>query len=218
VIATGTLPVVPAGKPGESAWRRIAGAALRWGGITVAALGMAGLAAILALSAVHTIGSDPQPSSPATPTFLPRPTASATPSPGTSGATQWSIGTTFVNGDFAMTVLGVEGSLTQIGESGTWTSEEGQFVVISVELEYTGRVTGYFPPDEQRLTVTSGATYVNDVESSFRAQANALGQEALRPGVPQRGCLVFDIPTNETPVALEFVGDILSTPVTIPLG
>jgi hypothetical protein len=184
----------------------------------MAGLGIAGLGVVLMLLAGHTIGADPMLAPPVTPTSMPRPTSVATPSPGTSGATQWSMGTTFVNGDFAMRVLGVDEGLTQIGESGTWTSEEGQFVVITVELEYTGHATGYFPPDEQRLRVASGAEYGNDIESSFRAQSNALGQEALIPGTPQRGCLVFDIPTGETPAALEFVGDILSTPVTIPLG
>jgi hypothetical protein len=60
--------------------------------------------------------------------------------------------------------------------------------------------------------------YGTDVESTFRAQANPLGQDVLRPGIPQAGSLVFDILATDSPTALEFKGDLLSEPATIPLG
>jgi hypothetical protein len=128
------------------------------------------------------------------------------------------LGRAFANGDYSVVVSDVEQGLTQIGQSGTWTSEQGQFVAVTITVEYTGSGSAYFPLDEQRLRVSTGLEYATDVNSVFRAQAEPLGQQALRPNRPQEGILVFDIRSGDSPTALEFVGDFLAESVTIPLG
>jgi hypothetical protein len=203
-------------QPAVPLWRRGLAVLRAWGGVGVAAVGIVALAVVLALASGHVIGGEGVPTPSATGASAAA--GVATPPAGQAGATAWSTGRTFVNGDFRMTLLEVEQGLTQIGGSGTWTSEQGQFVVVTVEVEYTGSGTGYFPPDEQRLRVATGSEYGNDVESAFRAGSEALGQDALAAGQPTRGYLVFDILATDSPTGIEFVGDILSSPVTIPLG
>jgi hypothetical protein len=216
VIATRQVPPATAEGARRGA-RRLRRAAGRWGGVVVAGCGIVGMGLVLALAAGQVIGQGEAPE-PTSAVSGPVPTGSATPRPGTPGATQWSIDNEFVNGDYSMKLLSIEPGLTQLGDSGTWTSEQGQFVVISVEVKYAGSGSAYFPLDSQRLRVASGLEYADDVESSLRDQANELGRDALRPGLPQRGALVFDIPADTVPTALEFVGDFLAPPVTIPLG
>jgi hypothetical protein len=219
-VASAHLAMPELAQPAPSLTGRLTGAAKAWGGIVMAAVGMIALTVVLVLVGSGAIDGDSEPA----PTSPP-PAATATgegtqpaPRPGEAGATTWSKGRAFDNGDYRLTVLDIRTGLTQIGGSGTWTSEQGQFVEIGVEVEYTGAGSGYFPLDQQRLRVTSGAEYTNDIESAFRAQTNALGQEPITSGSSQSGSLVFDIKTTDSPAAIEFVGDFLEPPVSIPLG
>jgi hypothetical protein len=146
------------------------------------------------------------------------PTGQPSPSPGQPGATEWSLGTPFTNGETTVTILDYVDELSEIGSDGTWTAEQGEFVILEVEVVYTGKEPVYFPPDEQKLQTADGQTYANDITTAYRYQAHTLGQDSLEPNKPQVGYLAFDIPEDQEPTALLFKGDFLSQPVTIPLG
>ncbi|MDR3202011.1 MAG: DUF4352 domain-containing protein [Bifidobacteriaceae bacterium] len=190
-------------------------------GAAVATIGAAGV--ILLLTAFHVIGgADAPPASPsatATPTAGPITSAGPTPAAGQAGATAWSQTTEFVNGDFRLTLRDYTDQLTEIGDDGSWTAEQGQFVILEIEVEYTGDGdSGYFPLDEQRLMTDVGRSYPDDITSAVRYHDHPLGKTSLVPGTPLVGYLVFDIGKDERPTELRFVGDFLSPPVSIPLG
>jgi hypothetical protein len=216
-ITSANLPA-PARRP--PVYRRLVAATVEAGGVVVAGLGALALAVMLALIGGEAIGgkANPVPSTTGVSRTGPPTTTVAAPKPGQIGATAWSIGRAFVNGDYSMSVEQVEQGLTQIGESGTWTSEQGQFVVVSVVVEYKGTGSGVFHLAEQRLLVSTGVEYNTDVKSVFRAQTDPVGQRPLKPYQPEDGILVFDVPVDGSPTAIEFVGDFLAEPVTIPLG
>jgi hypothetical protein len=147
------------------------------------------------------------------------PTLSA--SPGQLGATQQIIGRPFVNGDLALTVQAYTDQLTEIGqdaEGRPYSAENGQFVVVEVEVINNGEVEHQFIADGQAIRTDLGHTFTNELKSAYLLPDNMLGRIALAPGVPQHGYLVFDIGADEQPIALEFAGDAGTSPVTIPLG
>jgi hypothetical protein len=140
------------------------------------------------------------------------------PTTGEAGATEWSLNRAFEAGDFTVTMTSYRDQETSLGPEGTWTSENGQFVLISLTVEYTGEGQGTFLPGEQHLLTESGERFTNDVQSALLYRPETLGDSPLVPGQPQEGALAFDISRTDPPVALEIVGVLGENPVIIPLG
>jgi hypothetical protein len=148
----------------------------------------------------------------------PTPSLAPGPEPGEEGATEWSVGRTFESEDYTLVVGSITGQMKSLNDEGTWTTENGQFVVIELTVAYTGEEEGAFFPQEQLLLTDSGKVYPDDVQSSYAYKQHTLGTRPLLPARPQTGYLVFDIPADETPTALEFTGSLAADPIEVPFG
>jgi hypothetical protein len=141
-----------------------------------------------------------------------------TPSPGAAGATDWTLGRTFESGEYSLTIRTYADAMASLTEQGTWTAENGQFVILEISVTYNGRGEGAFLPAEQRLVTNTGASYTADVKTAQAYKVHTLGARPMSPGKAEVGYLAFDIPQTDKPAALEFVADLGSEPLTIPLG
>ncbi|MDR1798763.1 MAG: DUF4352 domain-containing protein [Bifidobacteriaceae bacterium] len=142
--------------------------------------------------------------------------ASITPSPGQDGATNWAIGRELAVGDLAVTITSVE-FVSQVGDD-KGVSENGQFAIINLTVEYTGEDEGNFSPEFQFLRTEPAGYYRDDAEAALMYQPTTLGSEPLQPGRPRIGCLAFDIPLGFKPIALELVDQVGGDPLVVPLG
>jgi hypothetical protein len=191
------------------------------------AIGIGALSAVLAVVLVlwgtHVIGGHPHTTatskaSGSTSHKASTPRKGTTPKAGAPGATAWSTGRTFKNGDYSLKLVNVLTGLTQIGTNNSWTAENGQFVIMEIQVTYTAKNgSGTFPPSLQELVTSTGKSYGDDLKSAIQYHDHTLDQP-LPHGQPRTGYLAFDIGTAEKPTALKFVGNFLDPAVTIPLG
>ena len=119
-------------------------------------------------------------------------------------------------GDFAVSVTGVEGGLAQIGDDMLGEEAQGQFVKVMVRVENTGDAAEYFLDSEQKLIddsdrqhSTSSASWMLDEESLFLTEIN--------PGNRVEGVLLYDIPTDAAPTAIDLQAGLFSSPVRVSL-
>ncbi|GAA4873602.1 DUF4352 domain-containing protein [Serinicoccus chungangensis] len=120
-------------------------------------------------------------------------------------------------GDFEVSVTGVEGGLAQIGDDMLGEEAQGQFVKVMVTVENTGDAAEYFLDSEQELIddsdrqhSTSSASWMLDEESLFLTEIN--------PGNRVEGVLLYDIPADAVPTAVDLQGGFFSSPVRVSLG
>lgn len=105
-------------------------------------------------------------------------------------------------GDFAITVDGVEEGLSRVGDEMFGEDAQGQFVKVQVTVENTGNSAEYFFDSEQKLIddqdrqhSTSSSSWLLDEENLFLAEIN--------PGNKVVGVLLYDIPQDAVPTAVE---------------
>jgi hypothetical protein len=170
--------------------------------------------AILAVTGNLTGGREQPPPSPPAQT---EPSADQ-PAAGDAGATQWSLGRDFHLGDFVLVVDSYEDGMAQLAESGSEVAEHGQWVLIGVTVKNAGDEDLTFLPEQQGLLTDKGTEFVNEPASALKHADFILGVAAIPPGGSQAGFLAFDIPIEDRPVALEFVGRVGEPSLTVPLG
>ncbi|RIK17443.1 MAG: DUF4352 domain-containing protein, partial [Acidobacteria bacterium] len=126
------------------------------------------------------------------------------------------IGDTVEVGDFSVRVTDVEPGVEWVGDSFFGEAPQGQFVKVYVTVENTGTEADYFLDSEQKLVddqdrqhSTSSAAWMLDEESLFLTEVN--------PGNKVEGVLLYDVPVDAVPVAVDLQAGWLSTPVRVAL-
>lgn len=126
------------------------------------------------------------------------------------------IGDTVEVGDFSVRVTDVEPGVEWVGDSTFGEAPQGQFVKVYVTVENTGTEADYFLDSEQKLVddqdrqhSTSSAAWMLDEESLFLTEIN--------PGNKVEGVLLYDVPVDAVPVAVDLQAGWLSTPVRVAL-
>lgn len=122
------------------------------------------------------------------------------------------LGEVVTVGDFEVTVTGTEGGITQVGDDMFGEEAQGQFVKVLVTVENTGDAAEYFLDSEQKLIddsdrqhSTSSASYLLDEQSLFLTEIN--------PGNRVEGVLLYDIPEDAVPTAIDLTGGFFGSPV-----
>ncbi|MFK5644912.1 DUF4352 domain-containing protein [Ornithinimicrobium sp. LYQ121] len=126
------------------------------------------------------------------------------------------VGDVVTVGDFAVTVTGTEGGLAGIGDATFGEGAQGQFVKVWVTVENTGDSAEYFfdsdqslVDDQDRQHSTSSSSWLLDEESLFLAEIN--------PGNTIEGVLLYDIPADAVPTAVDLQAGWLSSSVRVSL-
>jgi hypothetical protein len=185
------------------------------GVVVLVVLLLVGIAvAVLALTGNLPGGRQAAPPSP-TPTVQLPP---AQPEPGSPGATKWSLEQNFRAGDFVLVLDSYEDGLAELADPGSEVAENGQWVLVGITVKNAGTEDGTFLPEQQFLITDKGKEYPNEPLSALKHAEFILGVNAIKPGGSQTGFLAFDIPLEDRPVALRFIGRIGEPPITVPLG
>lgn len=119
-------------------------------------------------------------------------------------------------GQFSVRVTQVEPGLDWIGDSTFGEAPQGQFVKVHLTVENTGDEAEYFFDSDQKLVdgkdrqhSTSSSAWLLEEESLFLAEIN--------PGNKIEGVLLYDIPADAAPVAVDLQAGWLSKPVRVSL-
>ncbi|MDR1189574.1 MAG: DUF4352 domain-containing protein [Bifidobacteriaceae bacterium] len=185
------------------------------GVIVLAVLLLAGITlAVLALTGNLGRARDQTPTpEPSAPTAAP-----GEPAPGEAGATEWSLAQSFRQGDFILVIDSYQDALPALADPGSEVAENGQWALFGITVKNAGDQDGTFLPDQQILVTDKGTEYPDEPASALKHADFVLGTSPIKPGGSQRGFLAFDIPLEEKPVELRFIGRIGEPAVTVPLG
>lgn len=145
---------------------------------------------------------------------------SAVPSGGPTTAV---IGQERTVGSFAVTVTGVDCTAGQLGTAPVIRTPHGRFCVASVSVRNDGLQPRVFPAPFQRMT-DGVRRFAPDMVMTRSRPALVLATGAreltpvpLNPGVTVEGVLVFDLPPDVEPTALELRGGSRDRVVTVAL-
>jgi len=130
------------------------------------------------------------------------------------------LGTPASTGDLELTVTGVETGVAQVGEEfgGTLLGEraQGQFVLVHLTVANTGDGPTSFASFNAKLLDAGGREFGANDAAALYIEGNSLYEE-INPGNTLQGVLVFDIPADAAPAALEYDGGFLAQPAVFAL-
>ncbi|MDI9914336.1 DUF4352 domain-containing protein [Rhodococcus sp. IEGM 1379] len=123
------------------------------------------------------------------------------------------LGTEIRDGKFAFVVTNVESGLTNIGKKSSWFNEtaEGQFVIVSIDVTNTSTKPQFYSSSNQLLIDLQGREFTNDSSAELGLEGDNRGVGDLNPGITRSTRLVFDIPIDAVPAALEAHDSMFST-------
>ena len=204
----------PAETPARKPWY------LRWW-----ALALGALVVLIVLVAALGGGDDP------TATTTDEPTTETTPEPAPAEPTEEApapepepepeagpgLGDEAVDGDFTFVVTSVEDGPPVIGDADFGVEPQGRFVLVTMTITNNGDSPGSFFGDNQYLIDTEGRKAGADDEAAiYLDEAQSLYEE-INPGNSLTGTVVFDIPADAVPAALELHDSAFSGGVTVTL-
>lgn len=122
------------------------------------------------------------------------------------------------DGDFTFVVEAVEDGPERIGDEGFGTSPQGRFVYVTVTVTNHGDEAGSFFGDNQYLVDTEGRKASADTEAAVYLPESQSLYEEINPGNTLTGTVVFDIPADAVPAAVELHDSMFSGGVTVSLS
>ncbi|MGC0141928.1 DUF4352 domain-containing protein [Pseudactinotalea sp. Z1732] len=127
------------------------------------------------------------------------------------------IGENVSDGDFEFVVTEVETGVDRIGSEFLNEQPQGQFVLVYLEVTNTGSAAETFWTSEQGLVDTEGRTHSADDSAALLLDDGEFLLTEINPGNTARTALVFDIPADAEPAAVELHGSMFSRGVTVNL-
>lgn len=121
------------------------------------------------------------------------------------------------DGDFTFVVDSVEDGPAQIGNDTFGTTAQGRFVYVTLTVTNHGDAPGSFFGDNQYLIDTEGRKASADTEAAIYLPESQSLYEEINPGNTLTGTVVFDIPADAVPTALELHDSLFSGGVTVHL-
>lgn len=109
------------------------------------------------------------------------------------GETTYRVGDKVRVGNLQWTITGAERQ-TVIGDGFITTEANGEFLLLSVEVENVGTSAETFTGDYVKLVDNQGRKFSPDTGAGIYLGKSALVFEQLNPSVVKRGQIVFDIP------------------------
>ncbi|MFC9833391.1 DUF4352 domain-containing protein [Rhodococcus sp. NPDC127530] len=128
------------------------------------------------------------------------------------------IGAEVHDGKFAFVVTGIETGLSSIGDNPYLAEDaDGQFILVHVNVtNISGKPQSYFGSN-QTLVDVLGREFTNNTMAAINVDAeNAIGGD-INPGITKSVTIVFDIPVDATPKAIEVHDSMFSGGATISL-
>lgn len=122
------------------------------------------------------------------------------------------------DGDFEFVVNGIDCGETTIGDEFLSTDAQGQFCQVALSITNIGDSAGMFFGDNTYLINDAGQEFSADSEAAIYLGDNADGLlSEINPGNTLDGTVVFDVPADATPVAIELHDSAFSDGVQVAL-
>ncbi|WP_448059466.1 DUF4352 domain-containing protein [Cellulomonas hominis] len=128
------------------------------------------------------------------------------------------IGTPVRDGKFEFTVTALEPGVARIGDELLGQDAQGQFVLVHVTVTNIGDEAQYFDASSQTLLDTLGRQHSADSAAALYVDDSNSFLNQINPGNSVEGIVVFDIPADAVPAALELHDSMLSGGVTVQVG
>ncbi|SDT38176.1 DUF4352 domain-containing protein [Jiangella sp. DSM 45060] len=128
------------------------------------------------------------------------------------------IGDPAEDGDFTFVVESVEDGPERIGTDAFGTSPQGRFVYVTITVTNHGDEASSFFGDNQYLVDTEGRKASADTEAALYLPESQSLYEEINPGNTLTGTVVFDIPADAVPAAVELHDSLFSGGVTVGLS
>ncbi|UFU03769.1 DUF4352 domain-containing protein [Ruania suaedae] len=119
------------------------------------------------------------------------------------------------DGQFEFVVSEIETGVEGIGNEFLSTEPQGQFVLVHMSVTNIGDDPQFLFDSEQSLFDTEGREHSADTEAGIYLEDNETFISEINPGNTLEGALVFDIPADATPAALELHDSAFSGGVTV---
>ncbi len=185
-------------------------------GLSIAGIILGALGLIIAIGAMSGSTSDVSPIKEAAPVeevVLP-----VAETPKVVEPTTFKIGDKIVAGDFTWKITGMD-KQSEIGENiyGTFMGEkaDGEFLILSVEVENTGNEAKYLMDSFVKLVDDKSREFSADTMAAIyiKPQGSALMFEVINPGIIKKGKIVFDVPKNLNLVNLRILDNLAQSSV-----
>ncbi|MBM7368526.1 DUF4352 domain-containing protein [Gordonia hydrophobica] len=147
--------------------------------------------------------------------------STATPATGDSkdAATAPGLNTAVRDGKFEFTVTDVATGLSSVGDNPYLKQEaQGQFVVVTIEVENIGDKPQSFSPSAQKLVDNKDRTFESDTTAQIALGGSDIPVwDNINPGNSVNVKLVFDMPKNATPASIELHDSLFSNGAKVSL-
>lgn len=124
------------------------------------------------------------------------------------------VGDAITAGDLSVTVTNVEAGLKRIGDEHLGSDAQGQYVKVSVSVTNNGKEATYFTESDQHLIDDQDRQHSTSGDSIYLGNDSVLFEQ-INPGNTVEGIMLFDIPADATPKAVEIDTGLLSNPVRV---
>ncbi|KHJ72138.1 MULTISPECIES: DUF4352 domain-containing protein [Rhodococcus] len=196
-------PVPPAGyEPAQQKKRK------KWPWI------VGGIVAVFVIASVSGGGDDDKPSTPAK-TDPPAATQADAPVVEEETAT---MNTRVRDGKFEFVVNGVETGISTLGDNPYLAKEaQGQFVIVTMTVSNISDQPKSLSPSDQKLVDEQGRTFGPDTSAALNLDSDVPIWDQINPGNTVTMPVVFDMPVDAVPTAIELHDSMFSNGVTVSL-
>ncbi len=129
---------------------------------------------------------------------------------------QAGIGTAVRDGEFSFTVTKMD-KRARVGGDFLSKDAQGVFLLVYITVENIGDEAQAFSGSAQKLYDAKGREFEASAEAAIYLQDSKSLYEKINPGNSVRGVVLFDIPKNTDPAAIELHDSIFSNGVKVKL-
>ncbi|MEU4823509.1 DUF4352 domain-containing protein [Actinomadura sp. NPDC023710] len=126
------------------------------------------------------------------------------------------IGQSVKDGKFTFVVTKVSTRTSSIGPEGVGKKPQGKFVLVNMKVTNHGKEAQTFDGDSQKL-LAGDKEYSADTEAAIYLESARSLLEEINPGNTVNGTVIFDVPTEVTPSAIELHDSPFSAGVRVNL-
>ncbi|MEU5841575.1 DUF4352 domain-containing protein [Rhodococcus sp. NPDC047139] len=178
-----------------------------------------GIFAVFVIASVSGGGDDDKPATPAssgkTATQADTPAVADTPVVEEETAT---MNTPVRDGKFEFVVTGVEAGVSTLGDNPYLAAEaQGQFVIVTMTVSNISDQPKGLSPSDQKLIDEQGRTFSPDTSAALNLDSDVSFWDEINPGNTVTMPVVFDMPVDAVPTAIELHDSMFSGGVTVSL-
>ncbi|MEE2058390.1 DUF4352 domain-containing protein [Rhodococcus artemisiae] len=122
------------------------------------------------------------------------------------------------DGKFEFVVTGIETGITTLGDNPFLAEDaQGQFVIVTMTVSNISDAPKGLSPSDQKLVDDQGRTFKPDTAAALNLESDVTFWDEINPGNTVSMPLVFDMPVDAVPTAVELHDSMFSGGATVSL-